>query len=542
MSGLLLPRSYTPELVTPGKKPSGPVEIDWSYPSAQGLKYCYLMTGGGADSIVNLVDNRPANRVAPNGNLQKVNKYANEGAVSENLAASSTGDHWVCSAPYRIRADVGLTLLTRSRISAPNKYQYAALGYTGSNTQDLLRLRYGYDSSATLDGRWRGLSALTSVTDFDWHTFGATIPQNNMWRFMLDGVFDEPVQTRIVSNEFFTPDLIGAKTNGGDFRGQISYVMAWERSMSDAEMQSLRHDPYQFLKPANAPRYYPALISDSGVSGTGIIGLAPMGVAGGTSVGVSASATLSFDALLSALSVVLPVSGVSAPTLVGSGLGATGSSLVLASAALTLGPFAGVSAGSAPIAGQASVTFPTGVVGVATTVPVISGSAAPVLADFSSLGQGQPAVGGALLQSLDACQITATGAGVIAGVGAFSLPLGVAGVAALASTTAGAVVQDALQVVGTVQAHSIGQGALGFATWGVSGAALTRVNAVAALSFSGWGLSAQAGSFGLSGAVVLSDVQLVASGVGKRDATKRVSVESRTIQYSVECETRRIRV
>lgn len=242
------PRLSMPELLIPGRKPVGDVEIDWTHPLSEGLVLCDISRR-----------RRPLNLA--NGKTAAYVKGSYTSGIGEFIADYNNGD--------RLRHAVDIpsdefTLIVSADVAAWPQWR------------DIVSVEFAYDNLIVLENSDSGFitpkiyainSTATQITN------AATISQTDA----VSGVFVYVNSaTRNISELYFNGSLIGSST-GYSSEGRISSIeffnrhndaysrassgiltrtLVYSKALSAAEIKQLHENPYQFLKP-KAPAFFP---------------------------------------------------------------------------------------------------------------------------------------------------------------------------------------------------------------------------------------------------------------------------------------------
>ena len=181
------PRMGMPELLVPGRKPVGEVEIDWSHPLSRGLKYCFPILDSNL-RLLNLVDNKQTDIVNTGGGLHK--SITNKGIATD--IAESVQDYWLVQNPHVMNAEIGTTVMMLIRHTAVTTWDFGLLKSTANRHP--LRAR----RTAMIESEWdQGFlkTSSLSIADTNWHWFGFTLDASGK-RFFLDNSFDSQAATK----------------------------------------------------------------------------------------------------------------------------------------------------------------------------------------------------------------------------------------------------------------------------------------------------------------------------------------------------------
>lgn len=267
MGQILLPKQYHPDFALPGKKPIGPVEVDWNNPLTKGLAVCYVprLTTDPVDikgSRITAVD------VVPTSRITKGVVVAEHGLSDGSAPVDETGIFFEGSTGGLSNA---VTLVVKSR---PNNtddagdYWTAVFGTFFSSKPAVGNIGITYRSGTAAEGTPNPAQqrfTIQGVADY-----ASTLKNLNGTAFQLHGV--SAVSGGTVT--YYTDGLPHQSHNIGSFTGsddgwtlgdrqsggvalysnvELAYV--FHRALSDTEWLSLELDPYQILKPAT-PQIY----------------------------------------------------------------------------------------------------------------------------------------------------------------------------------------------------------------------------------------------------------------------------------------------
>lgn len=244
------PRWEEPNLLIPGRKPVGPVTIDWSHPLANGLTVCILFQ---SPEPRNLVDGAALTKsggayFTPDGQyfdevddyytLSNVKISGTHTLITHPNFADNTGSFFQYLFSWGTVATpdtINIYLAESSYGPEPHEFYYN----TGA-------------SSANIDNYWPTMSNLPlGVT----HLAGRFPASTKMW---VDGVEKTLLNG---GNPWSSPTATATRTLyiGGRndlnvdrfFGGTLRYLYIYgARLLSPVEVVSLQRDPYQFLIPA----------------------------------------------------------------------------------------------------------------------------------------------------------------------------------------------------------------------------------------------------------------------------------------------------
>ena len=261
------PRIEEPNLLIPGRKPAGPVEINWSHPMTKGLKLCPWFSEG-RDSIPDLVGGQWDRTTGNPGTPGKVDAgdFGSLPASRGLVGLDDTVIYQHSSYYWGGEPDGPRTLIVDQKYSRWSGNQYLfAIGQQAAGFLWRVRMQNNLFSH-DIQGGWklfndselhgnRNVYALvqpsssTDVVD--------AIAYRNLEALTVNSSQSRTLNTSSSFRPLLfgsTPNLPTAGTKGygnssSDF-GQINYLYFWERDLSEKEIQSLFFDPYQYLVPA----------------------------------------------------------------------------------------------------------------------------------------------------------------------------------------------------------------------------------------------------------------------------------------------------
>jgi hypothetical protein len=240
----------------PGRKPTGPVEIDWDNPLARELASVYLFQESGGD-VLELVSRR---RATNTGIDFQATVHGWE-AVPDN----NNDDFTLSNSDSGLAASSDLTVFTIAKTTSSGsgrrllQYGPNLLGTTG-----------GFYFSHT--GTAQGQIGLGTASNFQFVSSG-----NNFWsttdynknsvtlrgttvKFYKDGTLytDTSIGAARNTNTDKTMTLFERQDNaaGRNWDSNCRVVYIWKRALSSAQVASLTRDPYQLLKPAVPQTYF----------------------------------------------------------------------------------------------------------------------------------------------------------------------------------------------------------------------------------------------------------------------------------------------
>jgi len=241
-------------IVTPGRVPTLPVEIDWSHPLANGLVACYVP--GGARGIVDLAGNGPplamgSGAIVGPGSTGAalVNTAANAGASSSDVPGiwrlASAGTLFV-SADFLASPSVGNGILWALNHTSVNVTPF--VDYSLFVTLPGGKSAFAWNSA----GAANSLTSTTSAPTSGKHSLAASFVVGATISIYQDAV---PVASGAWSGagpSYSTPvAMLGANISATTriSNTAISVALTYNRALSAAEIAILDADPFCMLRP-----------------------------------------------------------------------------------------------------------------------------------------------------------------------------------------------------------------------------------------------------------------------------------------------------
>lgn len=236
-----------PNLLIPGRKPVGPVEIDNNNQTTKGLVSAYLLNG-----IGDAVDLRSTNDGANNNvTLTTVNgdssAYFNGSSAFYDLGSNSnldTPDGLTILTRYVVRGGTGHRILWGNDQNPGYRY----FDVNGSNQF----CRFNNLSGDTLTGA----ATLSNNTPYT----GACVWDGANVTLYLDGDVDATEASTGTLQALTNNYAIGqyGTSSGLYFNGEIFFLYIWRRGLSAREIKHVTDNPYSLFKPAaSAPVFFP---------------------------------------------------------------------------------------------------------------------------------------------------------------------------------------------------------------------------------------------------------------------------------------------
>ena len=255
------PRWQAPELLTPGKKPVGPVEIDWSHPAAQYFETGLLFNETGTKTI------GPWD-VGWTNNSSNVSLGVDGGVYGAVIATNDTTDtHYLYDSDW---LDVYQTRTGKNQMygSGGSTIAFKFILHDLSPADDLGIFDMGGDDGSSglyvfshladsgklkcAYGNWVTHSTSGfSINANQWYSCVWRIKEDTSTELWVDGV---SVDSAASSGTVSTSQMEIGRAFGGIYAhslfGSIAHWYVYRQALPDAMCASLSRDPYQFLIPA----------------------------------------------------------------------------------------------------------------------------------------------------------------------------------------------------------------------------------------------------------------------------------------------------
>lgn len=234
-----------PELLTPGRKPTGPVEIDWAHPFAPN-RACVLFNTS-QNAVQNLTTGRlltisAGSPVADINQGEKVIDFTTTEAILSDTQIALSNDI-PNSITFRVKKNTG----------AANPGIFMGDEIVSPGIRNFIWVKQGsYIRYATNSGYHDFTSISTGFSS--WHTYTITSDGGGInactLRAYVDGVFQQQI-TGATGNIIITEYGQGYINTAYALNGWISFVYVHEgAAYSDGQVANLHKNPYQFLIPA----------------------------------------------------------------------------------------------------------------------------------------------------------------------------------------------------------------------------------------------------------------------------------------------------
>ena len=249
MANLILPdpRMEMPELLEPGRKPVGPVEVDRSHPLARGLTEVVLFHGL-RDTLTN-----ERYQLLASGAIDAQNFIGDGGDSVFYMGTnpSHTGQISIAAGVITTATDLQHIVSADSQSNSRRDYQFRL------SNQKLQFIPFVGGSTGVADGA-------TTVPQNKHFIAGCTFDKNaatNNARVFLDGsldgqttkagALDADLSGVSIGNRVTNVNYTTENIDGFGLSGLITFVFIWgDRALTAAEHLEIARNPYQFLIPA----------------------------------------------------------------------------------------------------------------------------------------------------------------------------------------------------------------------------------------------------------------------------------------------------
>jgi len=246
-----------PGLLVPGRKPTGPVRIDWAHPLTRGLAVCTVfqdrfpkeLTTGLVVNLRNEI-HQVQNRLVGDDTTDNVAYFQAPllyGSANVSTVWSGQIDTWGTNT-----ALWGIPYSNSAWVSP-----YLAFGFARDSTNDRMKAFYAR-SGGGFSQEFSNTGYIITATPV---TYGLTMRPGSggSARFFLDGDFHS-VDSSLASTAAIDwggnndlcvcgSDRYGNNSGSESIQGYCEYLYIYNRLLSDWEHAELYRDPYQFLVP-----------------------------------------------------------------------------------------------------------------------------------------------------------------------------------------------------------------------------------------------------------------------------------------------------
>lgn len=249
-------RFEMPELLVPGRKPTGPVVVDRQHNLARSLQVAYLFK---PSSVAR--DSARGNH----GTLYNMQPTF----TKDGLYFDGSNDIVKINSPSMNITNIpeAFSFVMKLKLDAADQrdVRFFCYGNTASDlfafgTADSLpyqRIRTYHTSGCKFDGLWSNRYSTGQPFDGEWVTVGISVQRDGYLSMYVNGVLDSAhyrsaqAGTGDASYQALGAYIRGATPNGGTFANMVvEYFYFYHEELSAAEMLQLSKNPYQFFVPA----------------------------------------------------------------------------------------------------------------------------------------------------------------------------------------------------------------------------------------------------------------------------------------------------
>jgi hypothetical protein len=276
-----LPKRYSTDFKYPKKKPVGAVELDFSNSLANGLHSSFIFSESAGLRLENLVNNSKSGEfLGINEVIRQVSSNGNRSLLTDSLPDSivrldpspfidvNDSFAWVCRLKFISGNQTGIIFGNRSGgVSSPLQF----MKLTPS------RLEY-YNATSPRN-------IFNSLVQNQWVT--VVLNKNgNQIEYFVDA--ESRGSVTVATSMGINPIGLGGDTTNNDERtaGEFEFFHSYNRALTGAEIQRFSSNPYQLVKPKNAPVYFSPQAPSGGVTANGAFTIPQLTITG------SATATL----------------------------------------------------------------------------------------------------------------------------------------------------------------------------------------------------------------------------------------------------------
>jgi len=245
------PRWEEPNLLIPGKKPVGPVKIDWTHALGKGLAFGQLYGAGEPELVTGEHLGSLAGTASLGGDSVVVeggNGWINLGSP-EGLKTSNSSS-WTFGIVFLCTSSSFSTLIGRSVSTAGNRYLRIAPFVSATQTQWLQGAGVWGDRRFAVNPEVNEIQVGCFSSEYKMGVLDKTraLYSNGEYVELIADFADWASQPEPPSGEW----QLGTEESGGvgAFRGKLYALFKWERALTKSEMEYFVRNPYQFLIPA----------------------------------------------------------------------------------------------------------------------------------------------------------------------------------------------------------------------------------------------------------------------------------------------------
>lgn len=246
MTDLILPdpRLESPELFIPGKKPIGPVKINWNHLFTKELKVCVLFNGLKAE--LNHVTGK--DHAITGAYARGVN------ARGQYLDMDGDTSNYLMVDGLAITLPFTMFLLFIPNSISTNYHIGMSLGHPSSVYYHFLRINVPPDFViGTYDSSISPVLSLGNVSVNKFYSAGGVLEESSRSGILSNGAFNQNSSTSTTFTDTLTRAAFDVTADSTPYQGlDAKYYMGciWNESKSEGFLRSMNQNPYQFLEPA----------------------------------------------------------------------------------------------------------------------------------------------------------------------------------------------------------------------------------------------------------------------------------------------------
>ena len=230
-----------------GRKPLGPVEVDWTHPLSQGLVVCTDISPASVKDLVSgdtfALSGTPTFGIKNGG-------QAVIGGTADQAVIQLTGDR-------QIADDAPMSFVLIAAFDNANTTRNRAVRLLNTTAGSIYWVESGNGSTSDIyagifNGSVYSDNVLTQITAKKPYTYVNVFTGSNY----ISTIFDQKGQqydrdALVVSTTGGAVDSVCLLSNSGSLgmEGCVLYFCLWNRALNRAEEVAIGNDPYQLLKP-----------------------------------------------------------------------------------------------------------------------------------------------------------------------------------------------------------------------------------------------------------------------------------------------------
>ena len=249
-----------PELLIPGRRPIGPVEVDWTHLLAKGLTSFVMPVGQGV--LHNVVSNELIQADYSDGKYKPIQHYG------QGIAAEATLDSWKITTAAEVnKALRGLHKMQDDGLGTVLVHWYKTSGGGGDTYPYIFSARNGSSGQRTYiinnnagatvaSYSWDNytISPVFSTSDDTLYTMAITVDSSNESFYMNGELQDSRAGggsiARSTNLGLLGQAFVSPTSSQNDVYGGFFFFATWDRELTAKEQKAIHENPYQLLKPA----------------------------------------------------------------------------------------------------------------------------------------------------------------------------------------------------------------------------------------------------------------------------------------------------